>query len=40
LVGVVLKERTSVYRDGARVGWSKVKDGSWYEREAWRFDRR
>lgn len=24
----------------ARVGWSKVKDRSWYEREAWRFDRR
>jgi hypothetical protein len=27
-------------RDGTRVGWSKVKDGSWYEREAWPFDRR
>jgi hypothetical protein len=22
------------------LGWSKVKDRSWYEREAWRFDRR
>jgi hypothetical protein len=21
-------------------GWSKVKDRSWYEREAWRFDGR
>jgi hypothetical protein len=28
------------YRDGARVGWSKVKDRRWCEREAWRFDRR
>jgi hypothetical protein len=25
-------------RDTSR--WSKVKDRSWYEREAWRFDRR
>lgn len=40
LEGVVLKDRTSTYRDGTRVGWSKVKDRSWYEREAWRFDRR
>jgi ATP-dependent DNA ligase len=37
---IVLKDRTSTYRDGTRVGWSKVKDRSWYEREAWRFDRR
>jgi hypothetical protein len=36
---IVLKDRTSVYRDGTRVGWSKVKDRSWYEREAWRFGR-
>ena len=40
LEGIVLKDRTSTYRDGTRVGWSKVKDHSWYEREAWRFDRR
>jgi bifunctional non-homologous end joining protein LigD len=40
LEGIVLKDRTSTYRDGARVGWTKVKDRSWYEREAWRFDRR
>jgi ATP-dependent DNA ligase len=39
LEGIVLKDRTSTYRDGTRVGWSKVKDRSWYEREAWRFDR-
>jgi ATP-dependent DNA ligase len=40
LEGIVLKDRTSTYRDGTRGGWSKVKDRSWYEREAWRFDRR
>jgi bifunctional non-homologous end joining protein LigD len=40
LEGIVLKDRMSAYRDGTRVGWSKVKDRSWYEREAWRFDRR
>ncbi len=40
LEGIVLKDRTSKYRDGTRAGWSKVKDRSWYEREAWRFDRR
>ena len=40
LEGIVLKDRMSTYRDGTRVGWSKVKDRSWYEREAWRFDRR
>jgi ATP-dependent DNA ligase len=33
LEGLVLKDRTSRYRDGSRVGWSKVKDRSWYERE-------
>jgi hypothetical protein len=27
-------------RNGSRAGWTKVKDRSWYEREAWRFDRR
>ena len=40
LEGIVLKDRTSKYRDGTRAGWSKVKDRSWYEREAWRFYRR
>ena len=40
LEGLVLKDRTSRYRDGSRAGWSKVKDRSWYERESWRFDRR
>jgi ATP-dependent DNA ligase len=39
LEGIVLKDRTSPYRDGARSGWFKVKDRSWYEREAWRFER-
>lgn len=38
--GNVLKDLISTYRDWTRVGWSKVKDRSWYEREAWRFDRR
>jgi hypothetical protein len=38
--GVVLKDRTSTYRDGSRAGWHKVKDPSWIDREAWRFDRR
>jgi hypothetical protein len=38
LEGIVLKDRTP-YRDGTRAGWTKVKDRSWYEREAWRFDR-
>jgi hypothetical protein len=38
--GNVLKDLISAYRDGTRVGWSKVKDRSWYEREAWRFNRR
>jgi ATP-dependent DNA ligase len=40
LVGIVLKDRTSRYRGGSRAVWSKVKDRSWYEREAWRFQRR
>jgi bifunctional non-homologous end joining protein LigD len=40
LEGIVLKDRESPYRDGSRAGWSKVKDPGWYEREAWRFDRR
>ena len=37
--GVVLKDRPSTYRDGSRAGWFKVKDRSWSERGAWRFDR-
>jgi bifunctional non-homologous end joining protein LigD len=40
LEGIVLKDRYGSYRDGSRLGWSKVKDPSWHEREAWRFDRR
>jgi hypothetical protein len=40
LEGVVFKDRTSPYRDGSRAGWFKVKDPSWYEREAWRFESR
>ncbi len=39
LEGVVLKDVESTYRDGSRAGWFKVKDPSWYEREAWRFER-
>jgi ATP-dependent DNA ligase len=38
--GIVLKDREATYRDGSRAGWYKVKDRRWYEREAWRFDRR
>jgi ATP-dependent DNA ligase len=38
--GIVLKDRRSPYRDGSRAGWWKVKDAGWFEREAWRFDRR
>jgi hypothetical protein len=34
------KDRTSPYKDGTRAGWHKVKDPSWIQREAWRFDRR
>jgi hypothetical protein len=36
----LLTDLTSTYHDGARAGWSKVKDGSWYACEAWQFDRR
>jgi bifunctional non-homologous end joining protein LigD len=39
LEGIVLKDRQSRYRDGSRAGWAKLKDRSWYEREAWRFER-
>jgi hypothetical protein len=38
--GLVLKDRSSPYRDGWRAGWWKVKDRSRYERESRRFDRR
>jgi ATP-dependent DNA ligase len=34
LEGLVVKDRRSPYRDGSRAGWFKVKDRSWYEREA------
>ena len=40
LVAIDLKDRTSTYRDGSRACWTKMKDRSWYQREAWRFDRR
>jgi ATP-dependent DNA ligase len=40
LEGIVLKHRASTDRGGSRAGWSKVKDPSWHEREAWRFERR
>jgi ATP-dependent DNA ligase len=40
LEGLVLKDRSSTYRDGSRAGWSKVKDRSWYALESWRFERR
>jgi ATP-dependent DNA ligase len=40
LEGIVLKDRSSTYRDGSRAGWSKVKDPFWYGREAWRFQTR
>jgi ATP-dependent DNA ligase len=40
LEGIVLKQRAAPYRDGRRGAWSKVKDPSWHEREAWRFERR
>jgi bifunctional non-homologous end joining protein LigD len=38
LEGIVLKDRQSLYKDGTRAGWWKVKDPRWYERESWRFD--
>jgi bifunctional non-homologous end joining protein LigD len=40
LEGIVLKDRHGSHRDGSRRGWSKVKDPSWHEREAWSFERR
>jgi len=40
LEGIVLKDRTAMYRDGSRAGWWKVKDPRWFERESWRFERR
>ena len=39
LEGIVIKDRQSRYRGGSRAGWWKVKDRSWYEREAWGFQR-
>jgi ATP-dependent DNA ligase len=38
--GLVLKQVDAAYRDGSRAGWAKVKPASWYQREAWRFERR
>jgi ATP-dependent DNA ligase len=40
LEGIVLKDRRAPYVGGSRKAWTKVKDRSWYEREAWRFERR
>ena len=40
LKGIVLNHRESVYGDGSRRGWSKVKHPSWHGRGARRFDRR
>jgi hypothetical protein len=40
LEGIALRDRTSTYRDGSRAGRWKVKDPSWIQREAWRYDRR
>jgi hypothetical protein len=39
LEGIVGKGVTAPCRDGSRVGWARLKDRSWYEREAWRFGR-
>jgi ATP-dependent DNA ligase len=39
LEGLVVKDRRAPYRDGSRAGWFKVKDRSWYQREAWRLQR-
>jgi hypothetical protein len=33
---LAILERTAPYRDGSPAAWWKVKDRSWYEREAWR----
>jgi bifunctional non-homologous end joining protein LigD len=40
LEGIVLKDRQAPYVGGSRKAWTNVKDGPWYEREAWRFERR
>ncbi len=40
LEGIVLSAGDAPYRGGSRASWSKVKDRGWYEREAWRFQRR
>jgi bifunctional non-homologous end joining protein LigD len=40
LEGVVFKDKRSPYKGGSRAGWSKLKDRSWYAREAWRFEAR
>ena len=37
--GLVVKDRRAPYRDGSSTGRFKVKDRSWYEREAWRLER-
>ena len=40
LEGIVLKDRTSTYRDGTRAGWTKVKESKLVCTGEWRFDRR
>jgi hypothetical protein len=37
--GIVLKDRSSTYRDGSRAGSTKVNDASRFERGGWRFRR-
>lgn len=38
--GSVIKDRSSTSREERRAGWFKVKDHSWCEPKARRFDRR
>ncbi len=37
--GVVVTDRISTYRDGSHVGRANVRERSWYESDAWRFER-
>jgi hypothetical protein len=39
LKGLMVKDHRPPYRDSSRARWFKRKDRSWYEREAWRFER-
>jgi len=40
LEGIVLKDRTSRYRDGTRLGRSRSRIGAGMSARVWRFDRR